>query len=88
MPIEIEGVAYYSAAEVCRELHLTRQTLWRWRQDRKVPTGRRYRNHQLLFTSEEMAAIRQYANRLEPADPPVGIQMKLFTASSPKRNAP
>lgn len=67
MPIDIEGVPYYTAADIHRELKVSRQTLWRWRRDEKVPPGRRYRDRQLLYTRKEMVAIREYANRLEPA---------------------
>ncbi len=45
---------------------VTRQTLWRWRQDGKVPAGRKYRDKQVVFTSAESEQIREYAQRLEP----------------------
>jgi hypothetical protein len=77
MPIEIDGVSYFAAAEVAKEVRVSRQTLWRWRQDGKIPIGRRFRDRQILFSTAELEAVREYANRLEPAD--VGTnQMKLF----------
>jgi predicted site-specific integrase-resolvase len=68
MPIHVEGVEYLMAADIHRELGVPRQTLWRWRKAGKVPPGRRYRDRQILFTREEVAAIRDYSNRLEPAE--------------------
>lgn len=67
MPIEIEGTLYFTAADIHQELRVSRQTLWRWRRDKKIPLGRRYRERQLLYTSQDMVFIRGYANRLEPA---------------------
>lgn len=66
MPIEIAGIRYFSATDINREIGITRQTLWRWRKQREIPQGHKYRGHQLLFTKEDVEAIRRYANRLEP----------------------
>ncbi len=66
MPKEIESSEYWSAAELIRELHVSRQTLWRWRRLRKVPVGRRFRDGQILFTAAEAESIRHYANKVEP----------------------
>jgi transposase-like protein len=84
MSIEIDGVAYFSAADVKRDLGVARQTLWRWRRAQKVPQGRRYRDRQVLFTADELEAIREYANRLEPAEVSNGAsnQLKLFHAKA------
>lgn len=70
MPIDIEGVEYFTAADIHREVGIVRQTLWRWRRARKVPQGRRYRDKSIVFTRAEVDAIREYSNRLAPADPP------------------
>jgi hypothetical protein len=70
MPIEIEGIEYVTAADIHRALGIARQTLWRWRRNRKIPQGRRYRDKAIVFTHQELEAIREYANRLEPVDPP------------------
>jgi predicted DNA-binding transcriptional regulator AlpA len=69
MPIEIEGVTYFSALDIQRELGVARQTLWRWRKTRKIPQGCRYRDRRVVFTKQEVEAIRDYANRLEPVEP-------------------
>jgi predicted DNA-binding transcriptional regulator AlpA len=69
VPLEVEGVPYFTAAEVTRFVKVSRQTLWRWRQQRKIPFGRRYRDRQIVYTRQEVEAIREYANRLEPVEP-------------------
>ena len=79
MPIEIEGETYFSAGDVTEEVGISRQTLWRWQQDQKVPPGHRYRGRMLVFTFHEVEEIREYANRLEPAGPSSGRQVPLFT---------
>jgi hypothetical protein len=81
MTIEIEGVSYFSAADVQKELGTTRQTLWRWRKEAKIPQGRRYRDRQIVFTGAEVQAIRDYANRLAPAEISGASQLSLFNAA-------
>lgn len=69
MVIEIDGTKYATLADVSRDLDIARQTLWRWRKAGKIPAGLRYRGYQVVFTSQEVAAIREFAYRLEPAEP-------------------
>lgn len=85
MPIEIEGVTYFSAADIHREIGITRQTLWRWRKAREIPQGRRYRGRKVVFTKQEIKAIREYANRLEPAETGKTKRFKPLSSNSPKR---
>jgi hypothetical protein len=66
--LEIDGVSYFSTSELLVELGVSRQTLWRWRQQRKIPAGHRYRDKTILFTADEVELIRQYANRIEPTE--------------------
>ena len=68
MPLEIDGVEYLTAADVHRMLGIARQTLWRWRKAAKIPLGRRYRDRQIVFTRQEFEAIREFSNRLAPAE--------------------
>jgi DNA-binding transcriptional MerR regulator len=85
MPVTIGGQSYHSHTELADELHVSRQTLWRWREKGKIPTGLRSRSGQVLFTDEEVQMIRDFANRLEPIE--LGTtpsQMKLFSGSRPK----
>ena len=57
-PIEIDGVEYYSQAQVLKDLRISRQTLYRWRQEGKIPVGNLYRGTRIIFTAEEVEAIR------------------------------
>jgi hypothetical protein len=84
--VQIEGVQYLTVPEVLQEMQITRQTLWRWRYEKLIPQGRRFRGRQLLFSTDEAAAIRRYANRIEPiAEPGSEQQMNLFD-SGPDRS--
>ena len=64
--IEIDGVVYLTAGEVARSLGITRQTLWRWRRDGKVPPGRTNRNGQLLFTVDDLRRMLDHSLAVEP----------------------
>jgi predicted DNA-binding transcriptional regulator AlpA len=79
MPVLIDGIRYFSAIEMVKELGVSRSTFWRWRSRREIPTGRRYRRGKMvLFTEEEFAAVREFANHLEPVAGSNRDQMKLF----------
>lgn len=84
MPVEIQGEQYYTNAEVSDQLKVSRQTLWRWREKGSIPAGLRYRTRQVLFTAEEVEAIRQFANHLEPIELGSGTvrQLGLFARRS------
>ena len=64
--IEIDGVIYTSATEVAEKIGVTRQTLWRWRSEGKIPQGHRFRDRQVLFTESEVASVRRFAFRIQP----------------------
>ena len=78
MPIDIDGVTYYAVSDVTEQLGVSRQTLWRWKKNGKVPAGRRMRNNQVVFTKTEFDSIRMYANAVEPIDPASENQLRLF----------
>ena len=84
MPININQIMYLTSPEFQEELNLSRQTLWRWRQEGKIPPGHRYRRHQVIFTPEEAQAIRDYANQVEPIDPEARDQLSLFDSRARK----
>ena len=81
MPVQIKGIRLYTMSEVAQVAEVTRQTVWRWKRDGKIPAGRRYRGRELLFTQEEMEDIYAYAHRLELEGSSSGFedQLKLFS---------
>lgn len=79
MPVRISGREYFTSSEVCQFAGVSRQTLWRWRQEDKVPAGNRLRGRQLVFSNEELIRVKQYATHLEPAAPRRPDQMSLFS---------
>lgn len=79
MPLTIGDQRFFTATEVAKDLGVVRQTLWRWRQERKIPAGRRYRDRQVVFTEAELTAIREFAHRIAPlAGDDTPDQLKLF----------
>lgn len=66
MPQVIDGVTFYLMEEVAAAVGVVRQTLWRWRKSGKIPQGHSFRRQQVLFTTSEFEAIREFANRVEP----------------------
>ncbi len=78
MPREIGGVLYLTGAEVSQDVGVSRQTLWRWRRDGKIPSGHRFRDRQIVFTEQEAAEIRNHANKVEPIGETDQNQMLLF----------
>jgi hypothetical protein len=66
MPLSVDGITYFSTAEVLTTLKISRVTFWRWRSGRRIPPGSLLRGRQLVFTAEELMVIRNYANRVVP----------------------
>jgi hypothetical protein len=66
MPLVVSGQEFFTATEVAQDVGVVRQTLWRWRQEGKIPLGSRYRDRQILFTQAELDLIREFAHRVEP----------------------
>lgn len=87
MAIDIAGQRYYALTEVAEELRVSRQSLWLWRKNGRIPMGRRSRGRQVLFTEPEVAAIKDYANRLEPIELGGVRQMKLFGRTGTKEES-
>jgi excisionase family DNA binding protein len=81
MPVLVEGVPFYSVSEIADALDISRQTLWRWRNDGHVPQGWKYGGRHIVFSEQEVEQIREYAHRLEPLDPSVREQLRLFPTS-------
>jgi predicted DNA-binding transcriptional regulator AlpA len=78
MARRIDGTQYYSLAEVTGRVGVSRQTIWRWRREQKIPSGYRLRNRQIVFKQEELEAIKSYSKSVEPAVIKASTQMKLF----------
>lgn len=74
----INGKQYFSASDLVQEIGVSRQTLWRWRQDGKIPQGYRFRDNSILFTADEVVTIREFATKIEPAGGADTTQGKLF----------
>lgn len=75
---KINGIEYFTVPEILKELRIARQTLWRWRQQQKIPAGHRYRDRNLLYTLDEVEEIRQFANRVEDIGLANKNQLRLF----------
>lgn len=78
MPLDIEGTKCYPASEAAAEVGVSRQTLWRWRRQGKIPLGHRFRDGQVVFTEPEFEAVKQHAYRIEPLSEDVKNQLNLF----------
>ena len=78
LAMELHGQEYLPSGELAEELGISRQTLWRWRKQGKVPAGHKYRDGQVLFTTEEASRVREYAHQLEPLDQVSLDQLRLF----------
>jgi len=81
MPLGIDGRDYFTAKEICELVGISRQTLWRWRQSTRIPSGLRFRGKRLVFSYLELEQIRGYASALEPAATPYQSDLP-FTSSS------
>jgi len=77
MALSVYGVTYVTVKDLVDSLSITRQTLWRWRRERKIPQGQRFRDKRLLFTQSELRQIEAFANHIEP-NPGNGLQLDLF----------
>jgi len=82
MSLTIAGTEYLTADEVCRLVGVSRQTLWRWRQNARIPPGSRLRAKRLVFSLPEVEQIQTYASFLEPADRRSGVQLRLFATDT------
>jgi hypothetical protein len=75
--IVVRGIPYIPTRAVLSRLRITRQTLWRWRKEGKVPLGKRYRDKQLVFSLSEITDIVEYAERVEEIPSSDQKQLKL-----------
>jgi predicted DNA-binding transcriptional regulator AlpA len=76
--LKINGIDYFSASGIIKELGVSRQTFWRWRQRQQIPAGHRFRDGRIVFTSQEVEAIKSYANSMESISRTQYQQGRLF----------
>lgn len=83
MPVDIESATYFTVGEVANMVGRNRTTLWRWRQQHRIPLGRKYCDNQVLYSAEEVALVFSYAHRLKPVDAKARLcdQLSLFSSS-------
>lgn len=77
MSILINELRYLTASDVSDRLDVSRQTLWRWRREGKIPRGHRYRKY-VVYTPKEVEAIEAFANQIDPIEPAENPQNDLF----------
>ena len=67
MPFEQNGIRYYSKSETANAIGVSRQTLYRWIQDHKVPSPRfeRKRDGRLFYSESEFQLIEAFTNGIE-----------------------
>ena len=82
--VEINGIKYLLLTEVSERLKVSRQTLWRWRQQAKIPGGHKYRDRKVVFSPDEVEAIREFADRIEPIGTSDSSQLRLFNGLGSK----
>ena len=88
MPVLVSGTPFYTVSEVAEIAGVSRQSLWRWRRADLVPSGRRYRGRELLYTREEIEAVYAHAHRLERDDAAERLALQLDLFSSPASGSP
>jgi cysteine desulfurase len=65
MPIRIDGSTFYSCTDVASACGVSRQTIWRWRQDGLIPIGRSRPGRSVVFSATELEYIRAHAGQVE-----------------------
>lgn len=88
MPLTIDGTTFYALAEIASEARVSRQTIWRWRQEGKIPAGHVYRDRRVVFSDLEARAVLEYANRIEPVSGIARGQLNLFSDEARGRGRP
>ena len=82
MPAEIDGSIFYSCTDVAFACGVSRQTIWRWRQDGLIPIGRSRRGRSVVFSSTELEYIRAHAGKVEAPRSVIPSEIYLDNAAS------
>ena len=64
MTIEINGQIYYRTSETCKEIGISRATLFRWIKEGALKKSRTDRRGWRLFTEGEVKALKLEINRI------------------------
>ena len=65
MSINIDGKTYYRTNEACEMVGISKGTLFRWIREKIIEDAKtKDRNGWRMFTAEEVAKIREEANRV------------------------
>jgi len=65
MPKEINGQRYYTATEVCREVVISRPTLFRWLKRGVLTRLHKDRRGWRMFTEDDLEKIQLEAGRIK-----------------------
>jgi len=84
MPFEQNGIRYYSKSETASAIGVSRQTLYRWIQDRKIPSPRfeRKRDGRLFYSESEFKLIEVFTNGIEQLHETRECQLLAFPSKS------
>jgi predicted DNA-binding transcriptional regulator AlpA len=69
MPLEIDGRPFLTLSELAGAIGVSRQTLWRWRRDGKIPSGHRFRDGRVVFAETETRLVRAHSLAMTPLVP-------------------
>ena len=65
MPVEIGGRIYHRTSEACREIGISRATLFRWLKEGVVKELHKDRRGWRIFTEEDLGKIRAEAKQIK-----------------------
>lgn len=65
MPIRIDGDLYYTTREACREVAVSRATIFRWLRKGVLKQLRKDRRGWRLFTEDDLDILRAEAEKIE-----------------------
>jgi excisionase family DNA binding protein len=65
MPMEVGGCVYYRTSEACREIGISRATLFRWLKEGVIKELHRDRRGWRMFTEEDLEKIRTEAKQIK-----------------------
>jgi len=65
MPKEINGQLFYSSAEVCEKIGISRATLFRWLRKGLLKQLRKDRRGWRLFTEDDLISIQAEIEKIE-----------------------